>query len=145
MNNNLEQDDQQVQDSNPHKSHVRIDKGLLGEEFITVYSPKDRHHGTYDSERFIRRYRLSARISGILTEAGLWFTSSTLFTSILGRFIVNKAMQDWRVAVFVAFILFIFPFFLYLYTSSKVADVKWSFILKILCIIFGGVIGGSYA
>ncbi|OIP79042.1 MAG: hypothetical protein AUK48_00390 [Oscillatoriales cyanobacterium CG2_30_44_21] len=145
MNNNLEQDDQQVQDSNPHKSHVRIDKGLLGEEFITVFSPKDRHHGTYDSEKFIKRTRLSARISGIVTEAGLLTTGSTFVTSILGRFIVNKAMQDWRIALFVAFVLLIFPFFLYLYTSSKVADVKWSFILKILSISFGGAIGGSYA
>jgi hypothetical protein len=144
MNNNLEQDDQ-IQDSSFHKSYVRINRGLLGEEFATTYSPKDRSHRTYDAKRHINRHRLSARISGIFTEAGLWVTGSTLFTSVFGRFLLNKALQDWRVGILLFFVLIIFPTFLFLYTSSKVADMKWAFGLKFLSVTFGAIIGGANA
>jgi len=137
-------DDDDSQMSANHRTYVEVQQPFGGKKIVPLYFPKDKSHSTYDSERQIKKLRLPARISGVCIDACLWVTGSTLFTSIFGRFLLNKAILDWRVGVLLVFVLLVFPLFLYLYTSSKVADIKWAFGLRLLSITFGSIIGGSY-
>lgn len=138
-------DENYAEDSPNHRTYIELDQPWGGKKIVSLDVLKDRSQRTHDPERYIKRLRLPSRPFDIVTEAGLLVTGSTFVTSIFGKFLLNKAMEDWRVGLLLAFVLLVFPFFLYLYTSSKVADVKWAFGLKLLSVSFGAVIGGSYA
>ena len=139
------QNEDRSQALNHHRTYIEVDNGFLGKEIVPVDFPKDRSHHTYDPVRYARRHRLSARIFGIVNEAALWVTGTTFVTSVFGRFLLEKALQDWRVAVFLLFILIVFPVFLCLYLASKDADIRWAVGLKFLSITLGAIIGGSHA
>ncbi len=133
------------QNSANHRVYVELEQAFGGKKIVPLDIPKDKSDPTYDAERHIKKFRLPARISGVCTETGLLLTGSTLVTSISGRYFLNKVLQDWRVAMLLFFVLIVFPSFLFFYTSSKVADMKFAFILRFLSVAFGGIVGGSYA
>lgn len=134
-------DKEMQQDSNLYKTYIEIDKGLFGKEITSIDVPKDRNHRTYDSKRYIRRYRLPARLSCIIIETGLWITGTTFFISVFGKSLLNQASESWRFAVLLTFVLIIFPVFLSIYLLRKDPDIKWSLGLKLLSVILGVIIG----
>jgi len=145
INETNDRNEDYKQDLHHYRTHIEVDKGILGKEIVPVNFPKDRTHRTYDPERYIRRHRLPAKVSGVIIDAALWVTGTTFLTSVFGRFLLNKALQDWRVGILLIFVLIIFPVFLSTYVSSKDADVKWAVGLKAISITLGSLIGGAHA